>query len=59
MPFFKEVAVDTGFFYVVTSSLMIVFFSNAVNLTDGLDGAILPTVMVEVRWGYCLSGRSQ
>jgi len=33
--------------YVVFVSLMIVFFSNAVNLTDGLDGlAIMPTVLV-------------
>ncbi|MEQ8314407.1 MAG: phospho-N-acetylmuramoyl-pentapeptide-transferase [Gammaproteobacteria bacterium] len=47
VPFFKDVAIDIGIFYVVISSLMIVGFSNAVNLTDGLDGlAILPTVMV-------------
>ena len=47
VPFFKDVAIDAGFFYIVISSLMIVGFSNAVNLTDGLDGlAILPTVMV-------------
>ena len=62
MPFFKEVAVDTGFFYVVISSLMIVFFSNAVNLTDGLDGlAILPTVMVGGALGVIayLAGHSE
>ncbi len=47
VPFFKDVAIDIGIFYVVISALMIVGFSNAVNLTDGLDGlAILPTVMV-------------
>ncbi len=47
VPFFKDVAIDIGFFYIVISSLMIVGFSNAVNLTDGLDGlAILPTVVV-------------
>ncbi len=47
VPFFKDVAIDTGFLYIAISSLMIVGFSNAVNLTDGLDGlAILPTVMV-------------
>ena len=47
IPFFKDVAIDAGVFYIAISSLMIVFFSNAVNLTDGLDGlAILPTVMV-------------
>lgn len=47
IPFFKDVAINAGFFYVVISYFMIVGFSNAVNLTDGLDGlAILPTVMV-------------
>ena len=47
VPFFKDVALDFGIFYIVISSVMIVGFSNAVNLTDGLDGlAILPTVMV-------------
>lgn len=47
VPFFKDVAIDAGVLYIAISSLMIVGFSNAVNLTDGLDGlAILPTVMV-------------
>jgi len=47
VPFFKDVAIDIGILYIAISSLMIVGFSNAVNLTDGLDGlAILPTVMV-------------
>ena len=47
IPFFKDVAINMGVFYIVISGLMIVGFSNAVNLTDGLDGlAILPTVMV-------------
>ena len=47
VPFFKDVAINLGVFYVVISYFMIVGFSNAVNLTDGLDGlAILPTVMV-------------
>lgn len=47
IPFFKDVALDLGVLYVVISYFMIVGFSNAVNLTDGLDGlAILPTVMV-------------
>ena len=47
IPFFKDVAIDIGIFYVVVSYFVIVGFSNAVNLTDGLDGlAILPTVMV-------------
>ncbi|MEZ0386629.1 MAG: phospho-N-acetylmuramoyl-pentapeptide-transferase [Verrucomicrobium sp.] len=39
IPFFKEpLILDMGFFSVIFFSLMIVGFSNAVNLTDGLDG---------------------
>ena len=47
VPFFKEVALPLGIGFIVFSVLMLVGMSNAVNLTDGLDGlAILPTVMV-------------
>jgi phospho-N-acetylmuramoyl-pentapeptide-transferase len=47
IPFFKNVAVDLGLFYIVFSYFVIVGTSNAVNLTDGLDGlAIMPCVMV-------------
>jgi phospho-N-acetylmuramoyl-pentapeptide-transferase len=47
VPFFKQVALNMGWFYLVFTYLVIVGFSNAVNLTDGLDGlAILPTVLV-------------
>ena len=47
VPFFKSVAWDMGVFYIVLSYLVIVGTSNAVNLTDGLDGlAIMPTVLV-------------
>jgi len=47
IPFFKDVGLDLGIFYIIFSYFVIVGFSNAVNLTDGLDGlAILPTVMV-------------
>ena len=47
VPFFKNVFFDMGWLYVVVTYFMIVGFSNAVNLTDGLDGlAIMPTVMV-------------
>jgi phospho-N-acetylmuramoyl-pentapeptide-transferase len=39
IPFFKEpLILDMGFFAVIFFSFMIVGFSNAVNLTDGLDG---------------------
>ena len=45
-PFFKEAAIDLGWFYVVFGSLVIVGCANAVNLTDGLDGlAIVPVII--------------
>jgi phospho-N-acetylmuramoyl-pentapeptide-transferase len=48
MPFFKEVSYPLGVFgFVIMTYLVIVGSSNAVNLTDGLDGlAIMPVVMV-------------
>jgi phospho-N-acetylmuramoyl-pentapeptide-transferase len=53
VPFFKSVALPMSMFaYVVLTYLMIVGMSNAVNLTDGLDGlAIMPAVMVAVGLG--------
>jgi phospho-N-acetylmuramoyl-pentapeptide-transferase len=48
VPFFKQVAYPLGLFgFVVLTYFVIVGTSNAVNLTDGLDGlAIMPTVMI-------------
>ena len=47
VPFFKDVMPQLGMFYVVLAYFVIVGTSNAVNLTDGLDGlAIVPTIMV-------------
>ena len=47
VPLFKNVAIALGPWFILLAYLMIVGTSNAVNLTDGLDGlAILPTVMV-------------
>ncbi len=47
VPFFKTVALPMGWFFIVLTYFVIVGSSNAVNLTDGLDGlAIMPTVMV-------------
>ena len=48
VPFFKNVAYPLGVFgFIALSYLVIVGTSNAVNLTDGLDGlAIMPAVMV-------------
>lgn len=52
VPFFKDVVFDMGWFYVVFVYFVIVGTSNAVNLTDGLDGlAIMPTVMVAAGLG--------
>ncbi len=52
LPFFKDFALELGVFYIVFTYLMIVGTSNAVNLTDGLDGlAIMPTVMVAAALG--------
>jgi len=47
VPFIKDILIDLGWMYVVLTYFVIVGSSNAVNLTDGLDGlAILPTVLV-------------
>ncbi|MBL8251130.1 MAG: phospho-N-acetylmuramoyl-pentapeptide-transferase [Candidatus Competibacter sp.] len=47
VPFFKNVALNLGWLFVPLTYFVIVGASNAVNLTDGLDGlAIVPTVMV-------------
>ncbi len=47
VPFIKGILIDLGWMYVVLTYFVIVGSSNAVNLTDGLDGlAILPTVLV-------------
>ncbi|MDT0498494.1 phospho-N-acetylmuramoyl-pentapeptide-transferase [Algiphilus sp. W345] len=56
-PFVKDVMVPLGGFYVLWAYLVIVGSSNAVNLTDGLDGlAIMPTVLVAgalAAFAYC------
>ncbi|MBI4005410.1 MAG: phospho-N-acetylmuramoyl-pentapeptide-transferase [Gammaproteobacteria bacterium] len=47
VPFIKAISFNLGWMYIVMAYFVIVGTSNAVNLTDGLDGlAILPTVMV-------------
>jgi phospho-N-acetylmuramoyl-pentapeptide-transferase len=47
VPLFKEVAIYMGPWFILLTYLVIVGTSNAVNLTDGLDGlAIVPTVLV-------------
>lgn len=52
VPFFKGIALPLGVFYIVTTYFMVVGFSNAVNLTDGLDGlAIMPSVFIAAALG--------
>jgi phospho-N-acetylmuramoyl-pentapeptide-transferase len=47
VPFFKNVTPQLGWLFVPLSYFVIVGSSNAVNLTDGLDGlAVMPTVLV-------------
>lgn len=47
IPFFKEYLPQLGLFYLVVVYFTLVGTSNAVNLTDGLDGlAIVPTILV-------------
>lgn len=47
VPFFKNVVIDLGIWFLPLVYFVIVGSSNAVNLTDGLDGlAIMPTALV-------------
>ena len=47
IPYMKDTSIELGVFYILFAYLVIVGSSNAVNLTDGLDGlAIMPTVLV-------------
>ncbi len=47
IPYFKDLTIPLGIYQIAVTYLFIVGFSNAVNLTDGLDGlAIMPTVLV-------------
>ncbi|HOJ43417.1 MAG TPA: phospho-N-acetylmuramoyl-pentapeptide-transferase [Syntrophorhabdaceae bacterium] len=47
VPFFKNITPDLGIFYIILAIFIIVGTSNAVNLTDGLDGlAIGPVITV-------------
>ena len=53
VPFFKEISLPLGVGFIALTYFIVVGMSNAVNLTDGLDGlAILPTVMVSAALGF-------
>jgi phospho-N-acetylmuramoyl-pentapeptide-transferase len=45
LPFLKEPLFDAGYFYIFFTSLVVVASSNAVNLTDGLDGLAVGPVI--------------
>ncbi|MBP1739685.1 MAG: Phospho-N-acetylmuramoyl-pentapeptide-transferase [Deltaproteobacteria bacterium] len=46
LPFFKNVAPDLGAFYIPLAAFVIVGASNAVNLTDGLDGLAMGPIII-------------
>src|SRR5438034_2588709 len=52
-PFFKELVLPLGWFFMVFGGLIIVGAGNAVNLTDGLDGlAIVPVIIATLSVGF-------
>ncbi len=60
-PFFKEVVLNLGWFFVFFAAFIIVGAGNAVNLTDGLDGlAIVPVMIAAASFGMIayLSGNA-
>lgn len=46
IPFFKDMLFDLGFLYIAFASVVMVGSSNAVNLTDGLDGLAIVPIMI-------------
>lgn len=46
LPFFKTVLLNLGYFYFIFAAVVIVGASNAVNLTDGLDGLAIVPIMI-------------
>ena len=60
-PFFKELIIDLGLFFIPFAAFVVVGAANAVNLTDGLDGlAIVPIMIVAASFGLIayLSGNA-
>jgi phospho-N-acetylmuramoyl-pentapeptide-transferase len=53
VPFFKDVLIPFGWFFLLFATLVMMGSSNAVNLTDGLDGlAIVPVMMAAATLGF-------
>ncbi len=46
VPFFKDLLIDLGWFFVPFAVIVMIGASNAVNLTDGLDGLAIVPVMI-------------
>ncbi|MBM3618052.1 MAG: phospho-N-acetylmuramoyl-pentapeptide-transferase, partial [Alphaproteobacteria bacterium] len=46
IPFFKDILLNLGWFYAIFGMLVIIGASNAVNLTDGLDGLAIGPIMI-------------
>jgi phospho-N-acetylmuramoyl-pentapeptide-transferase len=46
LPFLKDSIIDLGWWYILFGSIVIVGSSNAVNLTDGLDGLAIGPVII-------------
>ncbi len=60
-PFFKDLVLNLGWFFVPVGAFVIVGAGNAVNLTDGLDGlAIVPVMIAATSFGFIayLSGNA-
>jgi phospho-N-acetylmuramoyl-pentapeptide-transferase len=52
IPFFKDMVLNFGWFFVIFGAFVIVGAGNAVNLTDGLDGlAIVPVMIASASFG--------
>lgn len=52
VPFFKTIRPDLGWFFLAFAALVLVGSANAVNLTDGLDGLAIGSLMIA--WGTFL-----
>ena len=62
IPFFKEPVLDLGWGYILFASIVIVGSSNAVNLTDGLDGLVTgPVITTSATFAFLayLAGHSE
>ena len=52
VPFFKDVLIQFGYFFIIVGAIVVVAAGNAVNITDGLDGlAIVPVMIAAATYG--------